>query len=97
MGQILPTTADNKFYPGDREDNLWITFDKYKPAETQIEWEQTCFLSKSSCGYYIWPKMIKYSMNKRERYTKTNMSENVLILYNHFLDENFIKQATYDL
>jgi hypothetical protein len=78
--------------PGDRDDNLWITFNDYQPPKTQIEWEQTCFLDKCFHGYYKWPKIIKYPMNKRERYTKDNMPENVEILYNKFMDKNFITQ-----
>jgi len=31
-------------------------------------------------------------MNKRERYTKTNMPEYVEILYNQFMDKNFVNK-----
>ena len=31
-------------------------------------------------------------MNKRERYTKGNMPEHVAILYNRFMDKNFISR-----
>ncbi|CAF3886031.1 unnamed protein product, partial [Rotaria sp. Silwood1] len=31
-------------------------------------------------------------MNKRERYTKEHMSENVAILYEKFIDKNFINK-----
>jgi hypothetical protein len=31
-------------------------------------------------------------MNKRERYTKENMPEHVAILYNRFMDKNFISR-----
>jgi hypothetical protein len=64
----------------------------YQPPKTQIEWEQTCFLDKCFHGYYKWPKMIKYPMNKRERYTKENMPEHVAILYNRFMDKNFVSR-----
>jgi hypothetical protein len=77
-------------HPGDRDDNLWITINDYKPPKTQDEWEQTCFLDKSFHGYYKWPKIIKYPMNKRERYTKDNMPEHVAILYEKFIDQDFI-------
>ncbi|CAF3727711.1 unnamed protein product [Rotaria sp. Silwood1] len=76
--------------PGDRDDNLWITLNDYQPPNTQIEWEQTCFLDKCFHGYYKWSKVIKYPMNKRERYTKETMSEYVAILYNRFMDKNFV-------
>jgi hypothetical protein len=33
-------------------------------------------------------------MNKRERYTKENMPENVAILYERFIDKNFINKFT---
>ncbi len=33
-------------------------------------------------------------MNKRERYTKENMPENVAILYERFSDYNFISKFT---
>ncbi|CAF4903678.1 unnamed protein product, partial [Rotaria sp. Silwood1] len=82
----------NKICPGDRDDNLWITYNNYQPPKTQFEWEQTCFLDKCFHGYYEWPKIIKYSMNKRERYTKETMPEHVAILYNRFIDKNFIKK-----
>jgi hypothetical protein len=36
--------------------------------------------------------MIKYPMNKRERYTKENMPEHVAILYNRFMDKNFVSR-----
>ncbi|CAF4543477.1 unnamed protein product, partial [Rotaria sp. Silwood2] len=58
------------------------------------EWEETCFLDKSFHGYYKWPKIIKYPMNKRERYTKENMPEDVAILYERFIDNNFINKFT---
>ncbi|CAF4632071.1 unnamed protein product, partial [Rotaria sp. Silwood2] len=76
--------------PGDRDDNLWITLNDYQPPNTQIEWEQTCFLDKCFHGYYKWPKVLKYPMNKRERYTKETMPEHVAILYNRFMDKNFV-------
>ncbi|CAF1560656.1 unnamed protein product [Rotaria magnacalcarata] len=87
-----PCTGDVCCCPGDREDNLWITINDYKPPTTQLEWEQACFLDKCFHGYYKWPKIIKYPMNKRERYTKGNMPEHVAILYNRFMDKNFIYQ-----
>ncbi|CAF4333939.1 unnamed protein product, partial [Rotaria sordida] len=80
----------NKICPGDRDDNLWVTYNDYQPPKTQFEWEQTCFLDKCYYGYYEWPKIIKYPMNKRERYTKETMPEHVSILYNRFMDKNFI-------
>ncbi|CAF4380619.1 unnamed protein product, partial [Rotaria sordida] len=43
-------------------------------------------------GYYEWPKIIKYPMNKRERYTKETMPEHVAILYNQFMNKNFIRK-----
>ena len=87
-----PLPITNECHPGDRDDNLWITIDGYKPPKTQIEWEQTCFLDKSFHGYYTWPKIIKYSLNKRKRYTEENMPEQVAILYDRFIDKNFLKQ-----
>ncbi|CAF1537120.1 unnamed protein product [Rotaria sp. Silwood1] len=80
--------------PGDRDDNLWITIDGYKPPNTQAEWEQMCFLDKTFHGYYTWPKMIKYPMNKRARYTQNDMPEQVTIIYNRFIDKNFVIQST---
>jgi hypothetical protein len=94
MGKPIPAVTHQEICPGDRDDNLWVTIDDYKPPETQIEWEQTCFLDKSFHGYYIWPKTIKYTMNKRTRYTKENMPEQVAILYDRFIDKNFVLRAT---
>ncbi len=37
--------------------------------------------------------MIKYSMNKLERYIPNNMPEKLAILYDRFIDKNFIIQA----
>ena len=74
-GKSLPVIINDHCHPGDRDDNLWITGDDYKPPETQIEWEKTCFLDKSYHGYYCCPKIIKYSMNRRECYTQNNMLE----------------------
>ncbi|CAF4800212.1 unnamed protein product [Rotaria sp. Silwood1] len=93
VGQSIPTLVDGDCQPGDRHDNLWVTIDGYKQPETQTEWEQTCFLDNSFYGYYTWPKIIKYSMNKRERYTANNMPEQVAILYERFIDKNFIQQS----
>jgi hypothetical protein len=31
-------------------------------------------------------------MNKRERYTKEHMPEHVMILYNRFMDKNFVNK-----
>jgi hypothetical protein len=80
-------------HPGDRDDNFWVTIDDYQPPQTQIEWEETCFLDKSFSGYYCWPKIIKYSINKRDRYTLDNMPEEVAILYDRFSDRNFLIQV----
>ncbi|CAF3971108.1 unnamed protein product [Rotaria sp. Silwood2] len=87
-----PCPEDIVSCPGDRDDNLWITLNDYQPPKTQIEWEQTCFLDKCFHGYYKWPKVIKYPMNKRERYTKETMPEHVAILYKRFMDKNFISK-----
>jgi hypothetical protein len=73
-------------------DHSWVTIDGYKPPKTQIEWEETCFLDKSFHGYYTWPEMIKYSLNKRTRYTQNTMPEDVTILYDRFIDENFLQR-----
>ncbi len=70
-----------------------MTIDDYQLPQTQIEWEQTCFLDKSFYGYYCWPRIIKYSINKRDRYTLDNMPEEVAILYHCFSDRNFLIQA----
>lgn len=82
--------ANHRFQPGDRDDNLWVTYHDFKAPKTQNEWEQICFLDKLSYGYYQWPKMIKYSLNKRERYTCDQMPQNVSIIYDRFLDKNFV-------
>lgn len=84
----------NEYEPGDRDDNLWITFNYYKIPQTQSEWESACFLNKVFHGYYTWPKFIEYYMNKRERYTPDKMPEHVSILYDHFIDKNFVKRLT---
>lgn len=60
----------------------------------QAEWEKTCFLDKVYHGYYQWPKMIKYSVNKRERYTSDKMPEHVSIIFERFLDKKFVKKLT---
>ncbi|CAF0928107.1 unnamed protein product [Adineta steineri] len=94
-GKPLPHITTDQCHPGDREDNLWLTFNDYKPPETQIEWEETCFLDKSFHGYYTWPKIIKYAMNKRARYTKDHeMPEDVTILYDRFMNKQFVRQTT---
>jgi len=50
-------------------------------------------MDKSYHGYYKWPKIIKYPMNKRERYTKENMPENASIIYERFIDKEFIGKS----
>jgi len=47
-------------------------------------------LDKSFHGYYIWPEIIKYSINKRIRYTPDTMPEEVAIVYDRFIDKSFI-------
>ncbi|CAF3001054.1 unnamed protein product [Rotaria sp. Silwood2] len=91
-GQLSTININDEHHPGDRDDNVWLTIDGYVPPKTQIEWEQTCFLDKSFHGFNTWPKIIKYAINKRECYSRTNMSEQVAILYNQFIDENFVKR-----
>ena len=88
-----PCPGEDCCCPGDRDDNLWITINDYKPAETQAEWEQTCFLDKCFHGYYKWPKIIKYPMNKRERYVKGTMPEHVSVVYDRFMDKNFLTKS----
>ncbi|CAF1134879.1 unnamed protein product [Rotaria sordida] len=46
ISKSLPAIMNDECSPGDRDDNSWVTIDDYKPPETQIEWEQTCFLDK---------------------------------------------------
>ncbi|UJR35822.1 hypothetical protein I4U23_028569 [Adineta vaga] len=93
LDQILHRPVNiNECHPGDRDDNLWLTINNYKPPTSQQEWEETCFLDKSYHGYYKWPKIIRYPMNKRERYTKETMPENVSILYERFVDKDFISK-----
>ncbi|CAF3248683.1 unnamed protein product [Rotaria sp. Silwood2] len=92
-GQIPLPIINGECYPGDRDDNLWVTINDYQPPETQIEWEQECFLGKSYHGYYTWPKRIKYSMNKRARYTRNEMSEQVAIIYDYFIDKTFLTRS----
>jgi hypothetical protein len=94
MDKPIPAIIHQQGHPGDRDDNLWVTIDDYKPSRTQIEWEETCFLDKSFHGYYTWPKTIKYTLNKRTRYTKDNMPEEVAILYDRFIDKNFVRRTT---
>ncbi|CAF1141433.1 unnamed protein product [Adineta ricciae] len=91
-GQSLAVPDKDQCQPGAREDNLWITFNDYELPKTQDEWEQTCFLDDVFYGYYQWPKTIKYAMNKRERYTINNMPKEVSIIFNRFMDKNFVKQ-----
>lgn len=84
---------DQPFSPGDRDDNQWVTLDNYQPPQTQSQWEETCFLDKSYHGYFCWPQMIKYPMNKRERYTEDNMPKEAAIIYDHFRDKNFVERV----
>ena len=93
LGELCPTVIHDHDHPGDRDDNLWVTLDGYRPPQTQLEWEQTCFLDQPFHGYYCWPRRIKYSINKRERYTPDNMPEEVAILYDRFSDRNFLQQV----
>lgn len=85
---------NDQYHPGDRHDNIWLTIDGYVPPKTQVEWEQVCFLDKAFHGYNSWPKTIKYSINKRERYSENNMTDQATILYNQFMDKNFVKRLT---
>ncbi|CAF4690202.1 unnamed protein product, partial [Rotaria sp. Silwood1] len=85
---------NDQLQPGDRDDNLWITYNNYKLPELQTEWEETCFLDKRHHGYYQWRKLIKYPINKRERYNSDRMPKHVSIIFDRFLDKNFIVKLT---
>ncbi|UJR17800.1 hypothetical protein I4U23_004699 [Adineta vaga] len=91
--EIMHRTINDECHPGDRDDNLWVTLNDYKPPKTQIEWEESCFLDKSFHGYYQWPKIIRYPINKRDRYTQGNMPEQVAIIYDRFVDKTFLTHA----
>ena len=78
--------------PGNRDDNLWLTFNDYRPAETQVQWEETCFLDELFHGYYQWPKTIRYALNKRERYSEGQMPADVFIVFERFRDQKFVKK-----
>ncbi|CAF4106147.1 unnamed protein product [Rotaria magnacalcarata] len=84
------TGIQNRSQPGNRDDNLWLTYNDYKAPETQTEWEQICFLDKIFHGYYQWPKTIKYALNKRERYTGGEIPTHVSIILDRFLDKDFV-------
>lgn len=92
-----PIIIDKKCNPGDRDDNLWVTLNNYQVPDSQIDWEQTCFLDKPFHGYYVWPKLIKYYLNKRLRYARDTMPEPVAIIYDCFIDKNFLKKLTESL
>ena len=77
-----------EFSPGDRNDNQWITIDNSQ----SIQWENLSFFDENHHGYFTWPKLIKYRMNKPIHYTVVNMSENLQVIYQRFLQENWIKK-----
>jgi hypothetical protein len=91
--ELLQQPIDSECHPGDREDNLWLTLHDYQPPRTSMEWEQMCFLDKSFHGYYQWPKIFRYPLNRRERYTRENSAEQASILCDRFADKNFVAQA----
>lgn len=94
LDEILHRPIDiSRDQPGDRDDNLWVTIDGYQPPTTEDEWEEMCFLDKSYHGYYQWPKRIRYVMNKRDRFTEENMSEDVLMIYRRFVDKEFLHRS----
>ncbi|CAF2108179.1 unnamed protein product [Rotaria magnacalcarata] len=88
------TGIQNRSQPGNRDDNLWLTYNDYKAPETQTEWEQICFLDKIFHGYYQWPKTIKYALNKRERYTGGEIPTHVSIILDRFLDKDFVTKLS---
>ncbi|CAM2708912.1 unnamed protein product [Rotaria socialis] len=88
------TSIQSRSQPGNRDDNLWLTYNDYKAPETQTEWEQICFLDKIFHGYYQWPKTIKYALNKRERYTSGKIPAHVSIILDRFLDKDFVTKLS---
>ncbi|CAF3866966.1 unnamed protein product [Rotaria sordida] len=92
--QSSTSIINDRFQPGDRDNNLWLTYNDYKPPELQTVWEETCFLDKVSHGYYQWQKMIKYPINKRERYIHDQMPKHASIIFDHFLDKSFLIKLT---
>jgi hypothetical protein len=94
LDDILQRPVDlNSCRPGDRDDNRWVTIDGFQPPASQQQWEEMCFLDKSFHGYYTWPKTIRYVMNKRERYERETMPEQVAIVYERFMDKKFLARA----
>lgn len=94
MEEILRRPVDvSQDQPGDRDDNLWVTIDQYEPPATEEEWQETCFLDKPYHGYYQWPKVIRYSLNKRERYVEGKMPEEVALIYRRFVDQEFLRRS----
>ncbi|CAF4636892.1 unnamed protein product [Rotaria sp. Silwood1] len=90
IDQSVSMVVNDLSQPGDRDDNLWITYNDYKCPKVQREWEQVCFLDKVFHGYYQWPKMIEYPMNKCESYIRDQMPKHVSIIFDRFLDKNFM-------
>lgn len=88
---MIPNEKE-ELIPGDRNDNQWITIDNYQSIETQTEWENLSFFDEPYHGYFTWPKIIKYRMNKPIHYTMINMSENVQTISQRFVDQNFMKR-----
>ena len=90
----MPVPSTNRQIHCERIDNAWLTIDGYEIPKTQDEWEQSCFLDKPHYGYYAWPKVIRYYLNKRDRYSQENMSEGVAIVYECFTNKEFLKNLT---
>lgn len=70
----------------------WETYDQLRVPQSELEWEELCFVSNSSVGYLYSPKKLQFYLNKRERFTLENFTEQTKIFYDYFNDENYLNE-----
>ena len=45
--------------PGNREDNMWLQYNRENWPKTEEEWNKPNFVHKTHFGYYHWPQVMK--------------------------------------
>ncbi|XP_035261773.1 proteasome activator complex subunit 4B isoform X1 [Anguilla anguilla] len=80
----------------DRPDNWWLLYDSEYLPHTQQEWESCHFVEKTHLGFYSWPrKLMLYAPTHeqpKQDLSREEMSEREQVVYDHFIDPEFIDQ-----
>ncbi|XP_046888598.1 proteasome activator complex subunit 4B-like [Hypomesus transpacificus] len=81
---------------GDRDSNRWLQYDSNRLPLSQEQWNSLNFVEKTHWGYYTWPREIviyaPYGEQPKEALEYEDMCEGEKIIYEHFIDPEFVGQ-----